>query len=605
MRSVFAVKLFSYRAYLVSSSVFTSFRSKHVRPKHVLKMNEAFLRYENESNVFDISFRYVDEAMNVDRQFNFSRQITEDVNNFLKRIDISICKFINKKIERKRKKNSTLDICVLPKDNVDTGKIMLLKNGVKVDGDVLFKSLVVQENIAELKLVIFEKTFLVKLNAPYIINIALPSSILVGFPVYPFKFDTLYTDRKLSIFDWYKNDPIKNKPNLWTHIGTGYTYVPKLSDIGCNLKINCQPRNNTDSGSNMEVESKNVVEAGPGLCPFEIRHQFTKHKLSGRSFRVISYNILADTYADSDFSKDVLYPYCPQYALDMTYRKQLILKEIIGFNGDIICLQEVDRNIYDNDLLPFLYMLNYNGEFVTKNEINEGLATFFDQERFEKVGFKFSVMAQNIDLPGFAEVWSQINNCKTKERFLARNTTIQVTMLRSRENPNEILVVGNTHLYFKPDADHIRLLQGYYAITYINEMARNTQEVNPSCNVRVILCGDFNSVPECGIYQLMTKLHVSRTCEDWKSNVEEAVENVSLTQDLLMSSACGTPTYTNYTPAFSACLDYIFYERHKFEVEQVIPMPSKEELTLHTGLPSVVFPSDHISLCADLKLKTY
>lgn len=44
----------------------------------------------------------------------------------------------------------------------------------------------------------------------------------------------------------------------------------------------------------------------------------------------MSYNILADTYADSDFSKDVLYPYCPQYALDMDYRKQLILKEIIG-----------------------------------------------------------------------------------------------------------------------------------------------------------------------------------------------------------------------------------------------------------------------------------
>jgi len=74
-------------------------------------------------------------------------------------------------------------------------------------------------------------------------------------------------------------------------------------------------------------------------------------------------------------------------------------------------------------------------------------------------------------------------------------------------------------------------------------------------------------------------------------------------QGLRMSSACGTPDYTNYTPEFSACLDYIFYEQDKFEVEQIIPMPSKEELTLHTGLPSVVFPSDHISLCADLKLK--
>lgn len=87
------------------------------------------------------------------------------------------------------------------------------------------------------------------------------------------------------------------------------------------------------------------------------------------------------------------------------------------------------------------------------------------------------------------------------------------------------------------------------------------------------------------------------------SDAEEAVRNISLMQDLCLSSACGTPVYTNYTPVFSACLDYIFYERNKFDVEQVVPMPSKEELTLHTGLPSVVFPSDHISLCADLKLK--
>ncbi|XP_018377460.1 PREDICTED: 2',5'-phosphodiesterase 12 isoform X3 [Trachymyrmex cornetzi] len=479
---------------------------------------------------------------------------------------------------------------------------MLLKNDVKVDGDTLCESLL--QDSAELKLVIFEKTFLVKRNAPYITKISLPSCILAGFPTYPSKFESLYTDTKRSIFDWYRNDPV-NKPNSWTHVGNGYLYVPSVTDIGRHLKISCEPRNESDSGSKMEIQSKNVVEAGPGECPFDIRHQFTKHKLSDRSFRVISYNILADTYADSDFSKDVLFPYCPQYALDMDYRKQLILKEIIGFNSDIICLQEVDKNIYEYDLLPSLYMLNYDGVFVTKNEVNEGLATFFNQNRFEKLGFERSIMAQNVDLPKFAAIWSKIDNDKIKARFLNRNTTIQVTTLRSKENRSEILVIGNTHLYFKPDADHIRLLQGYYAITYLHDIAKRIQEENPECNVSVIFCGDFNSVPECGIYQLITKNYVSETCEDWKSNAEEVIKNISLTQDLCMSSACGMPEYTNYTPEFSACLDYIFYERDKFEVEQVVPMPSKEELTLHTGLPSVVFPSDHISLCTDLKLKGY
>lgn len=185
-------------------------------------------------------------------------------------------------MERKRKKDATLDICSLPNDNVDAGKIMLLKDDTKVDGDVLCESLL--QDTAELKLVIFEKTYLVKRNAPYIINILLPTSILVGFPTYPSKFESLYTEKKQSLFDWYKNDAINNKPNLWTHVGNGYLYVPNISDIGCNLKISCEPRNESDSGCNMEVQSKSVVEAGPGLCPFDIRHQFTKHKLLGRRY---------------------------------------------------------------------------------------------------------------------------------------------------------------------------------------------------------------------------------------------------------------------------------------------------------------------------------
>ena len=34
---------------------------------------------------------------------------------------------------------------------------------------------------------------------------------------------------------------------------------------------------------------------------------------------------------------------------------------------------------------------------------------------------------------------------------------------------------------------------------------------------------------------------------------------------------------------------------------QVVPLPSLEEVTRHCALPSIVFPSDHIALIADLK----
>ena len=89
-------------------------------------------------------------------------------------------------------------------------------------------------------------------------------------------------------------------------------------------------------------------------------------------------------------------------------------------------MQEVDKNIFEYDLLPSLYMLNYDGVFVTKNEVTEGLATFFNQDRFEKLGFERTIMAQNVDLPKFAAIWSKIDNDKMKERFLNRNTTVQV-----------------------------------------------------------------------------------------------------------------------------------------------------------------------------------
>lgn len=59
--------------------------------------------------------------------------------------------------------------------------------------------------------------------------------------------------------------------------------------------------------------------------------------------RVVSYNILADVYAQTDLSKKVLYPYCAPYALQLDYRQNLIKKELAGYNADIICLQEVDK----------------------------------------------------------------------------------------------------------------------------------------------------------------------------------------------------------------------------------------------------------------------
>jgi hypothetical protein len=76
-----------------------------------------------------------------------------------------------------------------------------------------------------------------------------------------------------------------------------------------------------------------------------------------------------------------------------------------------------------------------------------------------------------------------------------------------------------------------------------------------------------------------------------------------LTHNLQLYSAAGFPPYTNFTGGFKDLLDYIYVEKDRFEVTRVAPFPSLEQLVENVALPSEVFPSDHIAVAVDLKLK--
>lgn len=58
----------------------------------------------------------------------------------------------------------------------------------------------------------------------------------------------------------------------------------------------------------------------------------------------------------------------------------------LGYNADILCLQEVDNKIFQNFLSPILGCEGYNGLFYKKGkEVAEGLACFYRTERFRYV----------------------------------------------------------------------------------------------------------------------------------------------------------------------------------------------------------------------------
>lgn len=61
--------------------------------------------------------------------------------------------------------------------------------------------------------------------------------------------------------------------------------------------------------------------------------------------RIVSYNLLANKYALTQ-----IHDYCPLEFRRWSYRFPRLCEEILGFQGDIVCLQEVEDRVFDEDL---------------------------------------------------------------------------------------------------------------------------------------------------------------------------------------------------------------------------------------------------------------
>ena len=67
------------------------------------------------------------------------------------------------------------------------------------------------------------------------------------------------------------------------------------------------------------------------------------HTETSDSISVLSYNILCDKYATTS-----QYGYTPAKALAWDSRKELVLAEIVAQNADVMCLQEIDRENFQD-----------------------------------------------------------------------------------------------------------------------------------------------------------------------------------------------------------------------------------------------------------------
>ena len=108
--------------------------------------------------------------------------------------------------------------------------------------------------------------------------------------------------------------------------------------------------------------------------------------LSTEIFSVLCYNILCERYAT-----EKLYGYTPSWALSWDYRKKLVLSELMTYEADFLCLQEVDIGQYEDYFVKHMSARGYDGvywpksRYKTMNDADrrlvDGCATFYKSDK--------------------------------------------------------------------------------------------------------------------------------------------------------------------------------------------------------------------------------
>ncbi|XP_028398583.1 protein angel homolog 2-like [Dendronephthya gigantea] len=203
------------------------------------------------------------------------------------------------------------------------------------------------------------------------------------------------------------------------------------------------------------------------------------------SFSIVTYNILSDSLL---YENMFLYEECYHEDLGWEFRKEKLLSELLGYDAEILCLQEVDACHYENWFRPKLHEAGYTGLFVQRTGGKpDGCAIFFRNAKFSLVKYKL------------------VEYNTPKVSVLDKDNVGIVLLLKANTSrtENSFLCIANTHLLFNKKRGDIKLAQLAYLFAEINELAVLSKNGKAKTSCPIILCGDMNSMPYSPLYHFL------------------------------------------------------------------------------------------------------
>ncbi|XP_010427762.1 PREDICTED: carbon catabolite repressor protein 4 homolog 2-like [Camelina sativa] len=435
----------------------------------------------------------------------------------------------------------------------------------------------------------------------------------------------------------------KNGGETFIEVGGYKTYTPTADDIGYVLKFECVVANaetKQSVGHPSTILTSRVIPApSPSprkLIPVNGADVMGHIDQDGRiqsagSFTVLSYNILSDTSASSD-----QYSYCPPWALSWPYRRQNLLREIVGYRADVVCLQEVQSDHFLDIFAPELDKHGYQALYKRKtNEVLsgstntiDGCATFFRRDRFshvKKYDVEFNKAAQSLT----DAIIPQAQKRTALNRLVKDNIALIVVLEAKFGNQptdpsgkRQLICVANTHVSVQQDLKDVKLWQ-------VHTLLKGLEKIAASADIPMLVCGDFNTLPGSAPHTLLVLGKVDPMHQDLVVDPLNILRpHTKLTHQLPLVSAYSSlslvrpgmspgleqhrrrmdlntnePLFTSFTRDFIGTHDYIFYTADTLTVESLLELLDEDGLRKDTALPSPEWSSNHIALLAEFRCK--
>ncbi|KAI1215157.1 glucose-repressible alcohol dehydrogenase transcriptional effector [Annulohypoxylon truncatum] len=363
--------------------------------------------------------------------------------------------------------------------------------------------------------------------------------------------------------------------------------------------------------------------------------------------RVMSWNTLCDKYATS-----TQYGYTPASALSWEYRKDSIMREFRDRSADILCLQETAMDAFDNFFSPELAKLGYKGVFYPKTRVKhltgkdqqsvDGCSIFYKSDKYIMLDKQLVDFRQTaINRPDMKSADDVFN------RVMPKDTIAVFCFFESRYTGNRFIVV-NAHLCWESFLADVKAVQTGILMELVTKQSERytrrpalsieekrikspppsadgnsddddesprepapSQEYRNNTDIPILVCGDYNSMADSSVYELLEKGRIAPDHPDLVGHSYGNFTRDGIEHPFSLRNAYahlfGTPdelTFTNYTPTFSGVIDYIWYTTNTLDVVELLGPPDYEYLKRVPGFPNYHFPADHIQIMGDFVFKS-